>query len=36
LVMMPWAKHRPVNGLSISRTDGCQSMIKNVLDDLWP
>ena len=31
---MPLAKRKPKNGLSISRTDGCQSMMKSVLDDL--
>ena len=36
LMIMPWAKRIPTNGLSISRTGGCQSMMKSILDDLWP
>jgi len=36
LVIMPYAKCKPTNGLSISRMDGCQLKMKSVLDDLQP
>ena len=33
---MPYAKHKPTNGLSISRMDECQLMTNIVFDDLQP
>jgi hypothetical protein len=33
---MLYAKRIPMNGLSVSRTDGCQSMMKSARDNLWP
>ena len=36
LVITPKAKRKPTNGLSVSRTDGCHSMMKSVLGNLRP
>jgi hypothetical protein len=33
LVIIPYAKCKHRNGFSVSRMDGCQSMMTNVLDD---
>ena len=33
---MIYAKCKPMNGLSVSRTGGCQSVTKKVFDDLQP
>ena len=33
---MPYAECITTNGLSVSRMDGCQSMMKSAHDDLWP
>jgi len=36
LVIMRKAKLKPTNGLNVSSTDGCQSMMQSVLNDLRP